>query len=216
MVDTSQGQHIALSLAAHLARSQLVRDPLARYDTQHLFEMLDAVAYALLKSARLHVRELDDTAPRELTPSELEGAAVLEGGRFVLLANGQKLSTVSILRSELRQAIAVLRTLGVPELRIAPQKALAARRAEPPDVAACLDELEELLRPPLLSPQLECANRILILLARHAKGAQIANLAMQLMSALYDSRGNDAISESVPILLARLGMALRQSEDLPT
>ena len=214
MVNPIFGDHLPLSLAANLARSQLVANPLGRCDAQHVFEMLDAVARALLKTARVHVREGEGAAPRELKPIELEGAQVLQGGRFVVLADGRRLAGVSILRAELREAIAGLRRVGVPELGAAVQEPVKPRHAQPLDPAAALDELGRLLRPPLVSPQLEEANRILILLARRARPAQTANLAMQLMSALYDSRGKDTLSDSVPLLLAQLGAILRQSEDV--
>lgn len=208
------GDHLPLSLAAHLARSQLMDDQLARYNTRQLFQMLDAVARALLKTARVHARDGEDAAPRELTPLELEGAQVLDGGRVVVFADGRKLATVSILRSELRDAIAVLRTVGIPELGLPTPEPAKPRRGETLDPAAALAELECLLRPPLVSPQLERANRILILLARNAKPARSANLAMQLMSALHDSRGKDTLSHRVPLLLAQLGAILRQGEDV--
>ena len=207
------GDHLPLSLAANLARSQLVANPPGRDDGHHRFELLDAVARALLRTARVHVREGEGAAPRELTPVELEGAQVLEGGRFVVLAGGRKLASVSILRGELREAIAVLRRVGVPDIGPAVQEPVKPRHAQPLDPAAALDELERLLRPPLVSPNLEQANRILIQLARRAKPAHTASLAMQLMSALYDSRGKEALCDRVPLLLAQLGVILRQSED---
>ena len=43
--DSIMGQHLALSVAAHLARTQLVSDPLAFSDAQHLSDMLDLVGW---------------------------------------------------------------------------------------------------------------------------------------------------------------------------
>src|SRR5918993_783325 len=49
------GQHLALSVAAHLARTQLIPDPLKVYDGQHLTDMLNVVGLALARTAPLHV-----------------------------------------------------------------------------------------------------------------------------------------------------------------
>src|SRR5918993_1067925 len=49
------GQHLALSVAAHLARSQLLPDPLKVYDGQHLTDTLNVVGLALARTAPLHV-----------------------------------------------------------------------------------------------------------------------------------------------------------------
>lgn len=46
------GEHLNLTVAAHLARTQLVADPLARYDGDHLLEMVNAVAQALTRVGR--------------------------------------------------------------------------------------------------------------------------------------------------------------------
>jgi len=115
IVDSVLGQHIALSVAAHLARSQLVSKRDVRYDTEHFLEMLDVAARALLKSAAIYVRDGPGSDPRELRIDELEGATVIQCGQFVVLSDGRKLSA-SIKRSDLRDAIALLSCVGVPGL----------------------------------------------------------------------------------------------------
>lgn len=212
LADRMLGQHINLTAATHIARTQLVRDPAARYDTEHLFELLDVIARALVKVATLYVRE-PNAEPRELTAAELEGAKVLEGGNYLILRDGRKVSAVSIKRMDLRQAIAVLRAVGLPELGAEP------RRAPPPpgnegmrDQALELETLEGLLRAPLISPQLERANAILISLARHQNARGVAIIAMQLMSALLESRGQEELDERVPVLLAQLRAAVTEAE----
>ncbi len=58
LLQTTLGQHLALSVAAHLARTQLVRDPFHTYDGQHLLESLDVVANALLRVTPVYARDL--------------------------------------------------------------------------------------------------------------------------------------------------------------
>lgn len=107
------GRLLALGVAAHLARSQLVPDPLKPYDAQHLAESLDAVARALARVAPLYLLDARNGTTRELAASELEGASVTQGGNRVLLRDGSTLSDVCIRRADLRQAIALLRTVGI-------------------------------------------------------------------------------------------------------
>jgi hypothetical protein len=110
------GQHLALSVAAHLARTQLVAEPHDVYDAQHMSEVLNVVGNALTKVAPLYVQEAKDAAARELAPAELEGAAVRRGARVLVLRDGRTLAAVSIKRADLRQAIAILKAVGIPEL----------------------------------------------------------------------------------------------------
>ena len=51
LIESIEGQHLNLCVAAHLGRTQLVANPLTRYDTEHLMEMVEAVARALAKVA---------------------------------------------------------------------------------------------------------------------------------------------------------------------
>ena len=104
------GQHLALSVAAHLARTQLVPDPLKVYDGQHLTDMLDVVGLALARTAPLHVIDPAAGEPRQLTPRNRRGVA--KRGAHLLLKDGRTLAGVSIKRSDLRQAIAILKAVG--------------------------------------------------------------------------------------------------------
>jgi hypothetical protein len=63
-----------LSVAAHLARMQLVPEPLAVYDSEHMNEMIDIVARALAKVTPLYVLDSSSGKPREVSAAELEGA----------------------------------------------------------------------------------------------------------------------------------------------
>jgi len=214
ITDSVQGQHLALSVAAHLARSQLVPDPLNVYDGQHMNEMLDVVGNALARVAPLYAQDATAGAPRQLMEGELQGARVRRSATVLVLSDGRTLSGVSIKRADLRQAIAILKAVGIPEL--------APRRKSEPGVAptsdrrselrATLVELELLLRLPLVAAQVERANRLIVAMARNAPDGRIANLAMRLMSTLQETRDDHtAASDSrVAVLLARLRAMLEE------
>jgi hypothetical protein len=215
LTDSIIGQHLALSVAAHLARTQLVSDPLAVYDAQHLTEMIDIVGAAIAKVAPLYVQDPGSGTLRPLTESELEGATVKRSATNVVLRDGRTLSSVSIKRVDLRQAIAILKAVGIPELQ-PPRPVEEARARAPEPMAAPLEtlaEIERLLRPPLVPAQIERANRLAVNIARSAPHGRIANLAMQLMSAVHEaSRGNGADEARVDLAMARLRAALSEAE----
>jgi hypothetical protein len=211
-VEAVLGQHINLNVAAHLARTQLVPDRGARYDSQHLLEIVDAIARALMRVAPVYCAGADGQ-PRELTAVELQAANFSDGA--LQLADGRRLASVTMKRGDVRQAIAILRSIGIAEVG-------APATAMPPvplpavsriDLRAQLAELETLLAPPLLPQQVEQARRIAVRIARHAKHGQVANLAMQLMSALQG--GGDGCADlpgGYRLVLARLRAALEDAQ----
>jgi hypothetical protein len=213
LTDGILGQHLALSVAAHLARTQLVPEPLAVYDSQHLSEMVDVVARALAKVAPLYVRDAGSGEPRELSPAELEGAAIRRAATVLSLVDGRSFSSVSIKRADLRQAIAILKAVGIAEL--APRRTREPPRGEPCDRAAELRarvaEIEALLRPPLAPEQVERANRLIVSTARQAPDGRVANLAMRLMSAVQESKGSDEPPGGVQAALVCLRSALEDA-----
>jgi hypothetical protein len=212
LTESILGQHLALSVAAHLARTQLVPDPLTVYDAQHMGEMIDVVASALAKVAPLYVQDAKTGAPRELTPLELDGAAVRRSASVIALKDGRTLSSVSMKRADLRQAIAILKAVGIPELRTAAPKRAAAPRPEP-DLLVHVAELESLLRAPLIPSDVEKANRVAVGMARRAREGRIANLAMQLVSALHQASHEGAAEcAQVGIALAHLRAAVEEEE----
>ena len=216
LTESILGQHLALSVAAHLARTQLIPDPLTPYDGQHMSETIDVVANALARVVPLYVNDPKVGAPRELAEPEREGATIRRGATLVVLRDGRALSSVSIKRGDLRQAIAILKAVGVPEL---------VRRAPPPptpgpapdrrsELAAQVLELERILKPPVLPDHRERCNRLLIAMARGAPHGRIANLAMRLMSAVHDARTNGAgDGTQVGVLMARLRAAVQEGEN---
>ena len=207
------GQHIALSVAAHLARTQLVPDPLSVYDGQHVTDMVVVVANALARVAPLYVQDTKSGAPRQLTDFELEGGVVKRGATVLCLRDGRTLSSVSMKRADLRQAIGILKTVGIPGLaRSSPQP------AKPPpapdrfaELAMLVAEIEKLLRPPLLPEQFDEANRLLVALARQAPQGRVANIAMRLMSAVQDARPDGADGAQIRALVGRLRAAVEEA-----
>lgn len=211
LVETTLGQHLALSVAAHLARTQLVPDPLNVYDGEHLIQSVDAIANALLRVTPLYSKDPGGGEPRQLTDAELVGARVSGGAQNLVLRDGRNLSAVTIKRADLRQAITILRSLGMPELthQAGAQKSAPSRR-EPdrkPRLVAQLDEIEGLLAFPLVPAQVERANRLAIAIARSAPSGSISNLAMRLLSAIHEARGGGD-EQNVRVALARLRCAL--------
>lgn len=55
--DSILGQHLALPVAAHLARTQLIPDPPSVYDAQRLTDTLDAVGNALAVAIARRARD---------------------------------------------------------------------------------------------------------------------------------------------------------------
>jgi hypothetical protein len=207
------GQQLALSVAAGLARTQLVPDPLKTYDAQHLSDMLNVIGRALAKVAPLYVKEDATLTPRELSQDQLEGAEIRRGATVLVLKDGRTLSSVSIRRGDLRQAIAILKTVGIQELVPRPEPAQAPKASAPErvDPFALFAEIEKLLRPPLVAGQVDRANSLAVSLARNAPHGRVANRAMQLISAAYQAREEPAPQfDRVKLALAELRVALQE------
>lgn len=212
---SSVGQQLALSVAAGLARTQLVPEPLKSYDSQHLGDMLNVIGGALAKVAPLYVKDDASLTARELSQDELQGAEIRRGATVVVLKDGRTLSSVSIRRGDLRQAIAILKAIGIQGLlpRAEPAPAPKASAPEPVDGLALFGEIERLLRPPLIDTQVDRANALAVSIARSAPHGRIANLAMQLVSAAYEVRAQpDPAMQRVNLALAKLRSALEDQK----
>jgi hypothetical protein len=150
--------------------------------------------------APLYIHDPRTGALRELTPAELEGAAVRRGATMVTLRDGRNISAVTMKRSDLRQAIAILKATGIPELLPARAPRMPEPKAGPPDLLALHAQLEAFVQ----ARQVEEANTMAVRIARHARHGSIANLAMQLMTAVNEAR------EAGPVL-QRLRAALEEA-----
>lgn len=213
--DSLSGQYLSLAVAAHLARTQLIPDPLKVYGGQQLSEMLNVVAQALARTAPLQITEAPGGEKRALSTLELEGALAKCGATLLVLKDGRTLTGVSIRRDDLRQAIAILKAVGLPELAPAAPPAAAQKPAGDGNgngtaLQARFAEVEKLLMPPLLPAQVEQAKAAAVWIARHAPQGRVANLAMQLMSALHETRGTEEIPGGFRMALARLRAAIEQ------
>jgi len=71
--------------------------------------------------------------------------------------------------------------------------------------------LEALLQPPLVTSRIDQASRLAVSIARHAPHGRVANLAMQLMSALHEARGAGEIPASLGLVSSRLRAALDET-----
>jgi len=207
------GQHLALVVAAQLARTQLFGDAPNGDSAAAIEEAVGAIAAALARVAPLYVQDGDPGVRRQLAEAELEGSQVLRRPVRLVLKDGRALSSVSIKRVDLRQAIAVLRATGIPELGAAARNGeseQAAPRDRVTPLREQLEEIERLLHPPLLPQQTQRANKLAIALARSAPDGRISNLAMRLMSALHDA-GSDGSADGVPMIMARLRAAVDEA-----
>lgn len=212
--DSILGEHLALSVAAHLARTQLVPEPFKVYDGQHIAEVVDAVANALTRVATLHVRDYKHAEPRELSLAELDGARVCNGATLLVLRDGTKLSNASIKRGDLRQAIAILRATGIPGFQqpLARAAMPAAPKKAAPAVMDQLAELELLLQPPLLNSQVEKAKALAVAIARDAGHGPVVNLAMWLMTMVLEaSREGEVDLDRLSLALAVLRAAAEEA-----
>jgi hypothetical protein len=205
-------QHLGLSVAAHLARTELMPEARAVYDCEHQGELINIIARALAKVVPVYVHDASADARRELSAAELEGAVIMHAATLVLLKDGRTFFSASIKRSDLRQAIAVLKAVGIEELTPPhePSRSEACRPAA--EMRSRVAEIEALLRAPLLPDQVERANRLLVATARQAQEGHIANLAMQLMSALQEAKGTDESLAALHAALVRLRTAVDKSQ----
>jgi hypothetical protein len=178
--------------------------------------MIDIVARALAKVIPLYVRDTGSGQPREFSAAELEGAVITRAATVLKLKDGRSFSSVSVKRADVRQAIVILRAVGIEELTRTVPRAPEARRSEARDRAAelraRLAEVEALLRPPLLPEQVERANHLLVTTARHVGDGRVANLAMRVMSIALESKGSEDTPDELKAALARLRTAAEDSE----
>jgi hypothetical protein len=215
IVDGIAGEHLALSVAAHLARTQLIPEPFNLYDAEHLTDMLNSVATALARTVPLHITDVQTGDVRQVTPGELDGARMKRGGTVVTLKDGRALAGVTIRRADLRQGIAILKAVGVEGVvTLAPPQVKPAEDNATDTGVERFRELEKLLTPPLASSQVERAKKVALYIARHSRHGRVANLAMQLISALQGTHATDDIPGGFRMALARLGAALNATADV--
>lgn len=181
-----RNQHVAMSVAAGIARAQLVPNPVGVYDARHLSEMLEVMAAAIARVAPIHATNARTGEVRRLTEEDLEGASFARGATALVLKDGTTIAGVSITRGDLRHAVLVLKTIGFQAEADADKPDLEPARAE--NVDALVAEIEQLLLLPFTPEYIDKVNRLTMKIVRAARTGPIVNHAMQLISALHHAR----------------------------
>lgn len=202
--DATAGQHLAFSDAVRLASSELL-------ENRRGSGMLNLIGNALARLVPLYFQDSGRATPRALSQDELEGSQVMHRATVLLLKDGRSLSTIWIRRGDLRHGIAVLRTVGIPELGETPARNPATQQGE---LVAKVVEIERLVRPPLLRSQMDRANDLATSIARSAPDTEIGNLAVRLLRAIHDARAaaDSADTRPIDLLVARMRDALRHKD----
>lgn len=207
-----RNQQVAISVAAGLARAQLVPNPVGVYDARHLSEMLEVLATAIAQVAPIHAMNARTGEVRKLRDDELDGARFERGATALVLKDGTTIAGVSITRGDLRHAVAVLKTIGFQA-----EAGLGKPDAEPAraeNVTALVADIEQLLRLPLAPEYIDKVNRLTMKIVRAARTGTIVSHAMQLISALHHTRVNmEKHSDAVDAALAALQRSI-ESESL--
>lgn len=211
LTDITVGQHVEFSVAVRLASSRLVKDPRSVEDAQRASGILNVVGNALARVVPVYSRDAGFAKPRPLSEGELEGSEVMHRATVLLLKDGRTLTAVSIKRRDLRRGIALLRTVGIPALARGHARQPATQHGE---LLAKVDEIEQLVRPPLLPSQMDRVNALAISIARSAPEGGIANLAVRLLSAVHDARiaGESADTRGIALIVARMRDAIRNRD----
>jgi hypothetical protein len=199
--------HLAFPVAVQLASSELIEEQRGDSGAQHIGGMLNVIGNALVRVVPVYFQDAGVAKPRPLSQGELEGSEVMHSATALVLKDGRTLTTVSVKRRDLRRAIAVLRTTGIPQL--------ASRRARTPatqyeELLAKVAEIEHLVRPPLLPSQVDRVSTLAISIARSAPQGGIATHAVRLLGALYDARaaGENADTRGIAMIVARMRDAI--------
>jgi hypothetical protein len=207
-----RNQHVAMSVAAGLARAQLVPNPVGVYDARHLSETLEFMAAAIARVTPIHALNARTGEVRRLTDDELDGARFERGATALVLKDGTIIAGVSITRGDLRHAVAVLKTIGFQAEAEADKPGAEPARAE--NVDALVADIEGLLRLPFTPEDIDKVNRLTMKIVRAARTGSIVNHAMQLISTLHHARVNmEKHSNAVDAALAALQRSI-ESESL--
>jgi hypothetical protein len=111
MAQPPLNEHLPLAVAAAITYHNLTAPQRPQfYDGEHLSEVLTRVAQALVQVAQVYA--LDEATQERRPLTDGEQAEVRRGATIVLLADGRRLTDVTIRRHDLRDAIAALRAKG--------------------------------------------------------------------------------------------------------
>src|SRR5688572_28240873 len=113
MVDKRTDEHIGLTTASGITYDQLAAKSRGAYDQEHFNELLNRAAEALIRIAPVYVFEPASGARRPLNQAELLNAQVTRAASALILADGREVRDLSLLRSDLRTAITILKGAGL-------------------------------------------------------------------------------------------------------
>ena len=106
-------QHIGLTTASGIAYDQLADRKRGFYEPEHFNEVLNMAALALIRIAPVYLIDSATGERRRLSDAELLDAQVTRGASALVLADGRTVKDLSLLRSDLRTAITILKGTGL-------------------------------------------------------------------------------------------------------
>jgi hypothetical protein len=118
----STDEHIGLTTASGITYDQLAAKSRGAYDAEHFNELLNRAAEALIRIAPVYVFDPVSGARRPLNQAELLNAQVTRAASALILADGRELRDLSLLRSDLRAAITILKGTGLTAFSTERQK----------------------------------------------------------------------------------------------
>ena len=211
LTEDIRNQHVAMSVAAGLARAQLVPNPVDVYDARPLSEMLEVMATAIARVTPIYAMNAGTGEIRKLTYDELDGAKFERGAAALVLKDGTAIASVSITRGDLRHAVAVLQTIGFQAEPQAEKPQPGPARAE--SFAPALAEIERLVRLPLAPLYIDKVNRLAMEVVRAARVGPVVNEAMQLISRPAHARASgESHRNAVSAALDRLQQAVEKAK----
>jgi len=122
MVEKRTDEHIGLTTASGIAYDQLAAKSRGTYDAEHFNELLNRAAEALIRITPVYLFDPDSGARRRLNDAELLNAQVTRAASALVLADGREVKDVSLLRSDLRAAITILKGAGLTAFSPAPER----------------------------------------------------------------------------------------------
>ena len=122
MVEKRTDEHIGLTTASGIAYDQLAAKSRGAYDAEHFNELLNRAAEALIRIAPVYLFDPVSGARRPLNHAELLNAQAKRAASVLVLADGRELKDLSLLRSDLRTAITILKGAGLTVFSPAPER----------------------------------------------------------------------------------------------
>jgi hypothetical protein len=104
-------QHVPLTTAAATVRIRLSGVPPDPRNVEAMWVVLDDTAYALAQLASIYVAD-DDGVPRPLKHRELLDGRFSRGAQVFKTAAGKEMRGLTIRRSDMEHAIAILKSTG--------------------------------------------------------------------------------------------------------